>query len=134
MPDAVTTMSGTVFQGCNFLSNVTIGKNLKTISNETFKNLERLTTIIIPEDAALTTIGKQAFVNSGIRTITLPKSLTIIDDDAFAGCNSLTQIKIPDSVTSIGVGAFQYCSALARVTMGAGVTSIGVVPLVIVVP
>lgn len=44
--------------------------------------------------------------------ITIPDSVTSIDDWAFWGCKELTSITIPDSVTSIGAGAFQGCEGL----------------------
>jgi uncharacterized protein YjbI with pentapeptide repeats len=53
----------------------------------------------------------------------LPVSL--IGDDAFAECTSLTSITIPDGVTSIGSFAFWGCTSLTSITIGSGVTSIG---------
>ena len=43
-------------------------------------------------------------------SITLPKNLTSIDDNAFNGCGGLRDISIPSGVTSIGKGAFKGCS------------------------
>ena len=42
----------------------------------------------------------------------LEKPVTIIDNFAFAGCESLISIVIPNSVTSVGIGAFQDCTSL----------------------
>ena len=67
-----------------------------------------------------------AFTNcSNLTSITIPDSVTSIDDRAFAGCSSLTNITIPDSVTSIGDSAFQYCDDLTSITIPDSVTSIG---------
>ena len=52
------------------------------------------------------------------------KSVTAIDDDAFADCHSLTSVVIPDSVTLIGYGAFEGCDNLKSVVIGDSVTTI----------
>jgi restriction system protein len=57
--------------------------------------------------------------------ITIPDSVTIIEDDAFLGCESLTSISIPNGVKSIGDNVFNDCKNLTSVIIGNGVTSIG---------
>lgn len=44
--------------------------------------------------------------------VIIPNCVTIIGDNAFIRCSSLTNITIPDSVTSIGFSAFKGCSKL----------------------
>jgi hypothetical protein len=51
--------------------------------------------------------------------------VTSIGNEAFLGCQSLTNLTIPDSVIGIGNGAFRACRALTNLTIGNGVTSIG---------
>ena len=62
-------------------------------------------------------------VNKKLKSITLPKSLTMIPRRAFSGCSSLTSIDIPDGVTSIGASAFAGCS-LTSIDIPDGVTII----------
>lgn len=45
-------------------------------------------------------------------SVTIPDSITSIDDSAFIGCNSLTNISIPNSVIHIGNNAFDGCYSL----------------------
>ena len=61
----------------------------------------------------------------GLTSVTIPNSVTSIDDFAFHGCRGLTSVTIPNSVTSIGWSAFSYCSGLTSVTIPNSVTSIG---------
>jgi hypothetical protein len=64
-------------------------------------------------------IGDNAFLVG----IVLPKSLTTIAEDAFDGCQYLTNITIPALVTSISGeipgGAFDGCGKLANITVAA---------------
>lgn len=46
-------------------------------------------------------------------TLTLPKSITVIDDYAFYNCTEFTgELVIPDTVTRIGAHAFDGCTGL----------------------
>ena len=60
-----------------------------------------------------------------LTSITIPDSVTRIEDDAFFNCTSLTSVTIPNSVTSIGAGAFFGCAKLVNIAIPASVTSIG---------
>ena len=51
----------------------------------------------------------------GITSVTLPNSLTEIDQNAFVGCTGIKSITIPASVTKIG-SAFDTCTNLTSVT------------------
>ena len=52
-------------------------------------------------------------------------SVTSIGNNAFYGCNGLTNVTIGNSVTSIGELSFRSCSGLTNVTIPNSVTSIG---------
>lgn len=56
-------------------------------------------------------------VDSKIKTITLPNTLTKIGNGAFSGCRKLVSIEIPNSVTEIEHDAFCRCSSLESVTL-----------------
>jgi hypothetical protein len=58
-------------------------------------------------------IGPEAFFNcAGMTSVTIPCSVTTIDQRAFYGCGGLTSVAIPDSVRSIGHHAFYGCTGL----------------------
>ena len=62
-------------------------------------------------------IGSSAFLNAtGLRSITIPSSVTSIGESAFNG-SGLTSVIIPSSVTSIGVSAFQNMPNLPEITV-----------------
>lgn len=47
-----------------------------------------------------------------LKSITIPKNITLIGDNAFNGCTALSEVVIPDSVTEIGASAFKGCASL----------------------
>lgn len=87
-----------------------------------FRNVSKLNTVIMPE--YLTTTGRGTFMDSPLSSITLPQTLTYIDDNAFNGCGGLRDISIPSGVTSIGNGAFEGCW-LQHIYLHDGLKSIG---------
>ncbi|MBQ5670608.1 MAG: leucine-rich repeat protein [Tidjanibacter sp.] len=71
---------------------------------------------ILVFDDAVTMIGEEAFFYcTSLTSITIPDSVTSIGEEAFLDCYSLTSITIPDSVTEIGGSAFRYCYSLTSV-------------------
>lgn len=87
-----------------------------------FRNVSKLNTVIMPE--YLTTTGSGTFMDSPLSSITLPKNLTSIGNNAFNGCGGLRDISIPSGVTSIGDGAFEGCW-LQHICLHDGLKSIG---------
>lgn len=63
----------------------------------------------------MTSVPSSYFKETEIKSITLPKSITEIADEAFYYCTNLTDIIIPDSVTQIDYQAFYNCSALKEI-------------------
>ena len=59
----------------------------------------------------VTVIGDGSFCDCGLASVILPETITIIGDDAFYFCHSLTSITIPENVKIIKPGAFLACSA-----------------------
>ncbi len=54
--------------------------------------------------------------NSGIKKVTMPKTLEYIDRMAFRGCRSLAKVDFPDSLKTIGEAAFM-ATDLKEVTL-----------------
>ncbi len=73
----------------------------------------------------VTSVGRSAFYDCDLTSVTIPESVTSIGNSAFYDCDYLKSVVIPDSVTSIGEGVFTNCGRLTTVTIGESVTSIG---------
>ena len=89
--------------------------------------------IVIPETIeyngtiySVTMISDNAFRScSSLTSIELPAGITSIGHCAFFYCSNLTSIELPAGLTSIGQSAFSYCSNLTSIELPAGITSIG---------
>lgn len=95
------------------------GRPVRSIGEEAFSwahcNRTELESVVIPE--GVTKIGVRAFwaVNT-IREISLPSTITEIEDQAFTYCSGLTALVIPDGVTSLGEDVFLGSDKLTVVT------------------
>ncbi len=144
IPDSVKNIGTTAFGECSSLESVTIPESVKNIgeyafyytnlksitipssvtniSPHTFSYCENLSEVSICE--GIKSIGEHAFYYcSNIKTIILPESLEIIDDNAFEH-SGLNNVNIPGNVYYIGYSAF-YDTKLSSVTIPASVINIG---------
>ena len=111
IPNSVTTIGGSAFSGCSALTSVTINSN--AIASKTYSSSSTLTSIfgsqveeyIFGNDVQ--SIGAYAcYKLNGLKFVTIPESVTTIEDYAFSGCTSLSSITIGTGVQSIGTDAF----------------------------
>ena len=52
------------------------------------------------------------------------RGLTTIDENAFSGCDSLTNVTLPHGITTIGYAAFRYCGNLTSINLPDGLITI----------
>lgn len=75
-----------------------------------FSNESALYSIDVPE--GFTSISDTCFYGSSLTEITLPQSITTIEDGAFGNCDNLKYIRIGKNITSIGENAFYGCDSI----------------------
>lgn len=77
--------------------------------------------------STISVIGKSAFAETQISEITLSKSITKVSDGAFAYMPNLTRVEFANKTDDIYIGkeVFKGCSALKNVNMPDNVVSIG---------
>lgn len=58
-------------------------------------------------------IADGAFASCRLHAVSIPDSVTSIDDYAFKDCTALVSVTIPDSVTAVSKDVFSGCSSLS---------------------
>ena len=89
--------------GVTLLTNVTLPNSLTEIGEKAFLYAGKLASIEL--GANLTYIGKEAFVGTGLTSISFPENLDKIDDGAFCGLN-ITNLVFNEKLRFIGNSAF----------------------------
>ncbi|MCI5582324.1 MAG: leucine-rich repeat domain-containing protein, partial [Anaeroplasma sp.] len=87
-----------VFDRCMSLEEVVIGSSVITINASAFSNLTKLNKITFAENSKLQYIGMNAFSDTGIVNITIPSSVTTIDQYPFYGCKKLEILSFEDGI------------------------------------
>lgn len=154
IPNSVTTILDSAFNGCYNLRNVVIPSSVTSIGLRAFHGCDRLENIIVSKDNKIyfsegnclietatkklvlgfkdsvipdyiATIGNYAFFNCvNLMEITIPNGVKTIGRGAFRGCRNLTKIRVPNGVTSIGWGAFYECNNLINIIIPKSVATI----------
>ena len=171
IPESVTSIDSEAFEGCTGLTSViwnarnctnhtlaspfsncaniitfTFGDNVEQIPAYLCRDMDKLTSITIPE--AATSIGQYAFSGcTSLTSVTIPHSnasikastpsdsknlipgqlssgVASIGDHAFYNCINLTTIDLPAGLATIGNEAFKFCY-LPSIALPDGVTKIG---------
>lgn len=74
------------------ITNVIVPDGVTDISSYAFSNMENVTNISLP--ASTKTINDYAFMQAGIKTISIPKNVNNISKRAFSDCSLLTSISV----------------------------------------
>ena len=104
IPNGVKSISDCAFYGCYGLTSIVIPDSVTSIGDNAFFDcpIEKATIPAVAISSIQKTDLKEVVITSG----------ESIGSNAFSGCNSLASITIPDSVTSIDEDAFRNCSGL----------------------
>ena len=128
----------------NKIKKVVFSGSITSIGNGAFNGCTALTSISLP--SSITSVGINAFTDSGITSLTIPSGVTMIPDNAFAYCSNIKTLTLSgvksvgqnaflesgiqkvvfsSSLKTIGDYAFLDCADLKEVSFGSGLTSIG---------
>ena len=133
-PDAIS-IGKNAFSGNKKLESVTIGSAVEDIGGGAFSGCPNLITVTLQnndnfviEDGVLLTKDRTTLVSvyGSNTSVTVPNSVTAIQEFAFANDETLTNAVLQSGVTTIGEGAFSNATAFASITIPASVTTIGV--------
>ncbi len=142
------------FSGCRELKSIKVPEGVVSIGTQAFEDCSSLMELQIPNSVTRIGTGAfkfypQAFnynIYDNVKYIgneenpylvlvrandkkqtsfTINENARFISDNAFNGCENLTNIEIPNSVVSIESYAFGFCSSLTSITIGNSVQFIG---------
>ena len=147
IPDMVTEIGVSAFEGCHFTGELTLPDSLVTIEENAFLKNEFTGQLVLP--AKLNYISKNAFYqcnftgdliipdgvtiieigafgyNNFTGTLTLPKKLKGIGRVSFYKSGFTGELNIPDTVTYINNDAFSGCGFTGELDLPDGLTTIG---------
>lgn len=148
IPEGITEIGESAFEGCCNLENITIPKSLESIEGYAFyetKWFDKISeegiddfviingiltlytgtesNVIVPEGVkAIGGLAFSSFTNQPLLTsITLPCTLKRLCPKAFRRCTALSAIEIPKSVIQIDCCTFKDCYGLTEITIPDGI-------------
>ena len=116
----IETASKTLIVGCN-TSVIPTDGSVTIIGDYAFDSTDLSSSFTIPE--CITTIGNYAFQDCKLNYLVVPYGVKHIGRGAFAN-TSITSISLSNSIESIGDNAFSYCTELTDLTIPSSVTNI----------
>ncbi|HCT91634.1 MAG TPA: hypothetical protein DF613_09705 [Lachnospiraceae bacterium] len=131
IPSGVRTIQEGTFINCENLESITIPDTVTSIGIDAFWNCAKLMEIRIP-DSVTDIDRYAFCGCSGLTRLEIPDSVTslcgddpLVGADTFRGCRNLKSIRLPKKITVIGYGMFQNCTSLTSINIPEGVTHIG---------
>lgn len=110
------------FEDCKSLHQVVMPISTKGIGDSAFEGCIGLKSVSFP--LMLERIGNSAFKGSGLRTVSIPKSVFYMGENVFSECLELDNIVIPSNIEKITRGMFEGCINLKKIQLNDSVTSI----------
>lgn len=111
-----------IFKNCSSLTEVIFGEDVTKVPNKLFSHCTGIKKIDLPNN--ITEIGTNSFMNSSISEITIPNSVTTINDYAFNSCEKLKTLNFNAENCVLGSSVFSGCDALSDVNFGLNVKKI----------
>ena len=69
-------------------------------------------------------IGEGAFKGTCLVNVTIPDTVTVIEDSAFENCDNLKNVKISENLKKLGIMAFGNCDALTEIEIPKNITTV----------
>ena len=135
--DGVKIIGAGAFSGCDKLEDITISKSVELIGDGALSYCKGLDNIFVDVyneiyksiDGNLYTADGKTLIKYAIgkdsKTFTVPNTVEVIYNNAFAYATNLESVIISDSVKEISYQAFFYCTNLSEVKFGVALESIG---------
>lgn len=123
IPEGVSRLMNSAFENMAYLETATLPESVTDYGEFLFSNCAVLRDVRFP--AGKTRLEKGMFSRCGFTSYSVPGQITVIGDQVFYECGSLTSVYVPDGVTGIGEAVFSGCTSLSDVRLPSGLRSIG---------
>lgn len=120
LPEGLENINLNAFAECTGLTGMVFPSTIKTVGG--LKGCTCIGQIVIPEGTE--TIGPNAFISVPLESITIPDSVTQINNYAFQNCVKLETVQFGNGLITIGSYAFSGCKALLSANLPDTVTTI----------
>ncbi len=126
---AVMALTGTAWAEEVEVGGIRYDTDTGTVLGPVSTQIERAVIQAVINNTEITRIDAGAFRNcKGLKTVTIPRTVTAIGTTAFSGCEQLGSagsVELPEGLTEIPDGAFYNCAQLGNISIPTSVTKIG---------
>ncbi len=120
---SITHVGNNAFRSCT-VQEISFPSGLKSVGASAFEDCFGLKSITLPQ--SVTSVGDFAFANNcSVKTVSGGDNVQTVGSYAFYRCSTLTAVTIPAATASVGEYAFAYCTALKTVDIAQGLVSLG---------
>ncbi len=145
LPDTVKVIESGAFENCKNITEIKLPNQLEELYSLAFENCTGLTSITIPKSVTrgksnyselgafngcsnltdvtfedgIEAIPSRILTYSGVESVDIPDSVTVIDVGAFDNCKRLVDFIVPESVKAIGKDAFSNNIGLRKLLIPA---------------
>lgn len=119
----VVEISNSAFYGCESLVDIDLS-SIQEIGTYAFAYTDSLNRVEIKNAPSFTSMGYNAFYDSGIRYVSFPSSLASISDYAFYDCDNLETVVFAEGNIYIETFAFADCDLLKEIDLPNSLVSI----------
>ncbi|MBQ4113476.1 MAG: leucine-rich repeat protein [Clostridia bacterium] len=108
LPDSIDLIAETAFKGCTSLVSVHWPASLRTVRELAFEGCTSLRTVEVTHvTASQQTWERGVFKGcTALESMTVPKNVTEVEEWAFSNCRALTSVQLPHGLKRIGYDAF----------------------------
>ena len=122
LPSTLKEIGEEAFSACYALARADLPEGLEVIEKGAFTSCTVLDGIVLPE--SLERMESYAFHFTGLRSITIPESITTLEEHTFGSCKKLTEVNFHESVDTIHDFCFSGCESLRSIDLPDGLDEI----------
>ena len=112
------------FRNCSSLKSISI-PGVNVLHDSVFEGCTSLEEVILSD--SLESIGAEVFLNTAIKEVSIPATVTSINASAFENCRKLEKVTFEagNAITEISSSVFKNTASLESITLPSTVTAIG---------